>query len=1085
MDWEPVGEAVSPGNKRRLDVISSSYGSGTSANEISSNFSSKRPRFEEQWFIGHAHPNHDVPPQIRQVNNTTNDGKVRENASSLHSDSEEEELSTSLRFRGGATPQRHSVDRKHFSTPHPSSSPSSFSSDITLKPSGFISPQNLPRTELMRSSLPHVDSISEDQSSFDFSGLKATFDSLDHDGDGAISPDELQMAMSRIGFDQHQNKKGLLFGGLSPHSRRERTTSLATRAVAEIDRTGDGKVDWNEFKQHIAGGDDQKDSLRHSSFGTPMAGLSSSMRLRGAFVETILCHVGRSVILNYIGIVDNQYNMERMQNQLVQSLLSMPSAAPPSPVPPSLIRRGVSWGIDLVVLSAIYYSIHNVIPTTIKNVGFLFIHSYGFCLDLMHGKMSWIEVLANIKNQENVDAVCSVICAMLLVWCGVAGVGLISRGRTFGRLALGMVIVDSNTGRVASSFQTLFRLAATIILAPLVPFSLLFSACSGSRRTLADVACGTCVVWCLKRLVYVLEKGWKNRSALAAGFACGWIGTVTGMQAVRMLLWWIVMSRGFTVLLGISSFAASIYYWINNQKMLAICIPMVFLGFSVSMRMIRSIATMTIAIWVQAIDTVSALPITALHIASLPVLLSMCFLAIISKLKETAVDAVATLATFEGMEEGAASTAAAAAAAAAPSSSYSPLSTYHRLLSSFNGLYQALLYMNDGYSNQLKREDLMSDSGEDMMHSSSSSGEEGEGSSSVLVGVVLIIVLALTICTASNENSYGLLGYAIRWCQRSVAAAHRAIETAPVWQKVVLNVTLAMFVLMGEGSNDHENNAVSNEVEACIEALGSMMLDLQQVLKADMEFLSRTMPPLIVYPGFVLGIFVVNPIERSLWGLSFVLVVLVRKLSLLAYIPNESFLNGVGHTVNCYAGMYTASFSQSCSGILRLADHHTEILLNMMYSNTIAVTVIACSALPMLLLSMAAIAAYYSAHVPSSNISAEGTDASAGVVEDHQGDNSFNTAQQPQFAFARKIIPGLMGVAMDATSTVDIEQVASWTSGVVLAVFTALIFLRTAATTITLCCLEEAIEGVPLRKRHGGKLLRQCFARFTSRSIGL
>jgi len=182
---------------------------------------------------------------------------------------------------------------------------------------------------------------------------------------------------------------------------------------------------------------------------------------------------------------------------------------------------------------------------------------------------------------------------------------------------------------------------------------------------------------------------------------------------------------------------------------------------------------------------------------------------------------------------------------------------------------------------------------------------------------------------------------------------------------------------------------------------------------------------------------------------------------------------------------YTASFSQSCSGILRLADHHTEILLNMMYSNTIAVTVIACSALPMLLLSMAAIAAYYSAHVPSSNISAEGTDASAGVVEDHQGDNSFNTAQQPQFAFARKIIPGLMGVAMDATSTVDIEQVASWTSGVVLAVFTALIFLRTAATTITLCCLEEAIEGVPLRKRHGGKLLRQCFARFTSRSIGL
>jgi len=180
--------------------------------------------------------------------------------------------------------------------------------------------------------------------------------------------------------------------------------------------------------------------------------------------------------------------------------------------------------------------------------------------------------------------------------------------------------------------------------------------------------------------------------------------------------------------------------------------------------------------------------------------------------------------------------------------------------------------MNDGYSNQLKREDLMSDSGEDMMHSSSSSGEEGEGSSSVLVGVVLIIVLALTICTASSvaeisaagattrmfykptrisSNSmmmpllyllpssvfasvescllahtkslgsatssalaFGLLGYAIRWCQRSVAAAHRAIETAPVWQKVVLNVTLAMFVLMGGGSNDHENNAVSNEGES-------------------------------------------------------------------------------------------------------------------------------------------------------------------------------------------------------------------------------------------------------------------------------
>mmetsp|Transcript_6843 Transcript_6843/g.9453 ORF Transcript_6843/g.9453 Transcript_6843/m.9453 type:complete len:252 (-) Transcript_6843:160-915(-) len=251
-----------------------------------------------------------------------------------------------------------------------------------------------------------------------------------------------------------------------------------------------------------------------------------------------------------------------------------------------------------------------------------------------------------------------------------------------------------------------------------------------------------------------------------------------------------------------------------------------------------------------------------------------------------------------------------------------------------------------------------------------------------------------------------------------------------------------------------------------------MMLDLQQVLKADMEFLSRTMPPLIVYPGFILGMNVINPIEKSLWGLSFLLVVLV------------SFLNGVGHTVNCYAGMYTCSFSQSCSGILRLADHHTEILLNMVYSNAIAVTVVVCSALPMLLFSMATIATYYFVQAPSSHVSSE-EEVKDTEVEDYQGDNSFNAIKQPQVAFAHTIIQSLMGAAMDTTPTIDIEQVASWTSGVVLAIFTALIFLRTAATTITLCCLEEAIVGVPLEKRHGGKLLRQCFARFTRRSIGL
>mmetsp|Transcript_14550 Transcript_14550/g.27458 ORF Transcript_14550/g.27458 Transcript_14550/m.27458 type:complete len:220 (-) Transcript_14550:105-764(-) len=209
-----------------------------------------------------------------------------------------------------------------------------------------------------------------------------------------------------------------------------------------------------------------------------------------------------------------------------------------------------------------------------------------------------------------------------------------------------------------------------------------------------------------------------------------------------------------------------------------------------------------------------------------------------------------------------------------------------------------------------------------------------------------------------------------------------------------------------------------------------------------MAVLSSMLAPVIVYPLAVACTVLANPLECALWALAYVLVAV------------ESLMQGVGHTVTCYEGMYTASFVESCRGLLRLADSGNEVLLNALYGSSITLAVLVASAVAVLTPAAVVLAlVVISSPHPSAFFTACAADDGLDGLDD-------------SCANANDIKLLLLGMGPAAPG----EPMALAVGGL-LALWVAFVFLRAAATTVLLCALEENRANVDPEQRHGSDAL--------------
>lgn len=309
------------------------------------------------------------------------------------------------------------------------------------------------------------------------SRIKESFDSLDANGDGGISPGELREALARVGLDDMADER-------SPH---------AARAVMEVDRDGDGKVDWDEFRAAMTtpGRADPPGAVT----GTKSSKANSP--LRNAFVETIVCYT----------------NLRRMRERLRSKLLSTPP--PPPPVPPSALLRSSAWLLDLTLgLIMVWWTLvavpkcHSwVILQPLRSAA-------GVAFSSLSGgtrsdAMNWKQVL-------EACACLVVFVVALLVWFGALLVTreLARNGCTPGEACLGIAVValgPDGREEVPTSTQLTIRWALGLALVPLSPILILRK----NRQTLPDQISGTHVVWAGRAAAIQREaaRGEKRRSS--------------------------------------------------------------------------------------------------------------------------------------------------------------------------------------------------------------------------------------------------------------------------------------------------------------------------------------------------------------------------------------------------------------------------------------------------------------------------------------------------------------------------------------------------------------------------------------------
>ncbi|GAB5364163.1 hypothetical protein AAMO2058_000945200 [Amorphochlora amoebiformis] len=884
--------------------------------------------------------------------------------------------------------------------------------------------------------------------------LKAVFEKLDENGDGKISPEELTNSLAAIGL-----------GGSNP--------AAVARAIVSVDKNKDGKVDWEETLDAV---------------------VSEKGAIRSTFAQIILAH----------------YELDRMHNQLTSSLLSQP---PPPPPPPPFPLRLLSWLVDVTFLTSLFAISTLFLPSSFHTFLHPLFTALEFCLKRAVSLLesvdvdvgvhvdwaggAWAGILGEIGRVlgnfpgifESLGDVPRIFAAglvpLVVVWMVMALGGLLGRGRTFGRLVTGTVLISIRDGKETHFLHTLWRLMAGLLLAPALPVSILLSGCLSGRPTLADIMCGTRVVWAgeaeavmrtarrslsrdsagqdpaarvqaplisrpcndvfmvvalaalsllslalthpsllspllsqpserfpdffktfqessTETILFWEEIGdftrrvedgiWDGIWGLGRGFGVGWVGVMIGLSLIKIAMK-IVLRVGLSLILALTWLAMA-YHATRSEYTICLIYGGLCIAIALALRVVRRTATLLIKIWTTAVTIITIHPFTALHLSTLPVLLTLLathiFQQIVQKLGDSSWGSVAvTLAATWGVwAVTAMSIGEITSASVAARHFFATTSTRSRI--------------------RRKRRDPPS------------SGPFGIFRSLRAATTAHIHSFGTAI---ASGLAFGAISMAIAAAQRRVAEMHRAVASRSDFTKGILNATACGSLLF------LSRDAANQQVDILAASLRPILLEFQQMVPINMMAVADLLPSAL-FPGLVVLFALVNPVECGLWALAYILAVLAR------------FMQGIGHTVNCYAGMYTYSFSESVSGLLECADSHfnLELLLNAHYSRVVSSSLVGLAATPLLLLPIIT----FAIHTKSDS----DTEGAEGIP------------MQVITSFANAI--GAGDKPVDAMAAI---------TGVFLALGTATVFLRASATTVLLCAVEEALNSVPRNERHGDKEL--------------